>query len=171
MPPLIFTLLLLVFPAGVIAAAITDATRYIIPNRLCAGLALAFAPIALAAGLPLTSFAICLGVGLAGLAVGIGLFAGGVMGGGDAKLAAACLLWLGPAAVPAFVLWTALAGGGLAVTLLFARRAPRLAAIGGPAWIGRLLQPGGDVPYGVATAMGALVAFPQPPRAQLPHAF
>ena len=171
MPPMISTLPLLVFPAGVIAAGVTDATSYIIPNRLCAALALAFAPIALLAGLPLPGFAVCVGVGLAALAVGIGLFAAGVVGGGDAKLAAACLLWLGPAGVLPFLLWTAVTGGGLAVALLFARRTPRLASVGGPAWVGRLLQPGGDVPYGVAIAVGALAAFPMSPLAQLAHAF
>jgi prepilin peptidase CpaA len=30
----------------------------------------------------------------------------------------------------------------------------------GPAWVGRLLEPKGDVPYGVAIAFGALAAFP-----------
>lgn len=163
--------LLLLFPAGVIAAAITDATRYIIPNRLCAALALAFAPAALAAGLPLQTFALCGGVGVAALAVGIGLFALRLMGGGDAKLTAACLLWLGlPALVP-FLLWTAIAGGVLAVGLLFARKLPMLATAAGPSWMGRLLQPGGDVPYGVAIAVGALVAFPLSPIAHAAQGF
>ena len=161
--------LVLVFPAGVIAAAIMDATSYTIPNRLCAVLALAFAPAALAAGLPLSTFLTCGGVSVAALCVGIGLFAAGVIGGGDAKLAAACLLWLGPAAALPFLLWTAVAGGVLAAALLFARRLPGLVA--GPGWMGRLLQPGGDVPYGVAIAMGALAAFPGAPVALLAHGF
>ena len=171
MPPLISTLLLLAFPAGLIAAAITDATSYIIPNRLCAALALAFAPAALAAGLPLNSFAVCAGLGVAALAVGIGLFALRLLGGGDAKLMAACVLWLGPAAMPPFLMWTAVAGGGLALLLLFARRLPAPVTAVGPPWVGRLLQPGGDVPYGVAIAVGALVAFPLSPLARLVHGF
>ncbi len=171
MSPLIPTLMLSLFPAGVIAAAITDATSYTIPNRLCAGLALAFVPVALAIGLPLTSFALCAGVGAAALAVGVALFAFGWMGGGDAKLMAACLLWLGPTAMVSFLLWTALAGGGLAVSLLFARKLPRLATAAGPGWVGRLLEPGGDVPYGVAIAAGALAAFPLSPLAHFAHGF
>ena len=161
--------LMLIFPAAVIAAAITDSTRYIIPNRLCAALALAFVPAALAAGLPLASFAWCAGLGLAALAVGVALFAFRVVGGGDAKLAAACLLWIGPAAAVPFLLWTAVAGGALAVGLLMARRLPAPLAAGGPAWVGRLLQPGGDVPYGVAIAVGALAVFPLSPLARLAH--
>ena len=171
MPPLIATLLLLAFPAAVIAAAITDATSYIIPNRLSAILAIAFVPAALAAGLPLQSFAICAAIGIAALAAGIGLFALRIMGGGDAKLTAACLLWLGPVALTPFLLWTAMAGGCLAVGLLFARKLPAAVAAAGPGWVGRLLQPGGDVPYGVAIAVGALVAFPLSPLAQIVHAF
>ena len=167
MPPLVSSLLLIAFPAGVIAAAIKDATSYTIPNLLCAALALAFAPAALAAGLPLGAFAACVGVGIAALAVGIGLFAVKAMGGGDAKLTAACLLWLGVPAIAPFLLWTAVAGGALAVGLLLARRLPSPVAAAGPRWVGRLLEPGGDVPYGVAIAVGALAAFPASPLAQL----
>ncbi|WP_174299860.1 prepilin peptidase [Caulobacter sp. S45] len=169
MPPVLQTLLLLVFPVGVIAAAMTDATRYIIPNRLSAALAIAFVPAALAAGLPLTSFALCMAIGVGALAAGVGLFAFRVMGGGDAKLSAACLLWLGPAGIVPFLLWTAVAGGALAVSLLAARRMPGFVTAAGPRWVGRLLEPGGDVPYGVAIAVGALAAFPSSPLARLVH--
>ena len=169
MPPLITALLLLAFPAAVIAAAITDATSYIIPNRLSMILAAAFVPAALAAGLSWPAFGMCLGLGVLALVVGVGLFALKVMGGGDAKLTAACLLWLGPVAIVPFLLWTAVAGGCLAVGLLFARRLPAQVASAGPRWVGRLLQPGGDVPYGVAIAVGALVAFPLSPLARLVH--
>ena len=82
---------------------------------------------------------------------------------------AACLLWLGAAAALPFILWTAAAGGALAVGLLFARRLPSGLAGAAPGWVARLLQPGGDVPYGVAIAVGALAAFPGSPLAQLAH--
>jgi prepilin peptidase CpaA len=58
-----------------------------------------------------------------------------------------------------FLLWTAVAGGVFALLLLQARRvAP--AYPGGPEWLGRLLTPQGDIPYGVAIAAGALAAYP-----------
>ena len=171
MPPILQLLFLLAFPAGVIAAALSDATSYLIPNRLCAALALAFVPAALALGLPFGGVVTCVGVGAAALALGVGLFALRVLGGGDAKLMAACLLWLGPAAAGPFLLWTAVAGGVLASALLFARRLPAPLAAAGPRWVGRLLQPGGDVPYGVAIAVGALAAFPGAPVALLAHGF
>jgi prepilin peptidase CpaA len=64
-----------------------------------------------------------------------------------------------------------MAGGALAVGLMLARRAPALVTARGPVWVGRLLAPGGDVPYGVAIAVGALAAFPLSPLARLVHAF
>jgi prepilin peptidase CpaA len=157
---LIHLLLLSLFPGCVIAAALKDATSFTIPNRISIFAALAFFPAALGLGLAPGGLAICVGVGAAALVAGVAMFALGWIGGGDAKLFAACALWLGwPAFLP-FLLWTTLAGGALAVTLLGARKAPLIAGIG-PAWVGRLLTPGGDVPYGVAIAAGALVAFPQ----------
>ncbi len=42
-----------------------------------------------------------------------------------------------------------------------ARQGPlSILAAGGPAWLGRLLTPGEDLPYGLAIAVGALAAFP-----------
>jgi prepilin peptidase CpaA len=154
-------LIVSVFPLLVLIAALTDATTFLIPNRLSAALAIAFIPAALLIGLPPAVIGLCLIVGVAALVTGMGMFAAGWIGGGDAKLFAASALWLGWPAVGSFVAWTAIAGGGLAVLLLTARKAtsPVLAAQG-PAWIGRLLEPKGDVPYGVAIAFGALAAFP-----------
>src|SRR5581483_11600581 len=110
-----------------------------------------------------------LGLCAAALVLGMGLFAAGWIGGGDAKLMAAAVPWLGLPALPLFLLVTACAGGGLALLLLKARSAwvrPYLA--GAPAWLARLTTPGADVPYGVAIALGALTAFP---KSGLIHAF
>jgi prepilin peptidase CpaA len=150
-----------VFPLAVLIAALCDATTFIIPNRLSAALALAFLPVAVLLGLSLPTMGVCLAVGLAALVVGMGMFAAGWIGGGDAKLFAAAALWLGWPAVGPFLSWTAIAGGGLALALLVLRRAPTpVLTARGPAWVGRLLEPEGDVPYGVAIAIGALAAFP-----------
>ncbi len=65
-----------------------------------------------------------------------------------------------PGVLP-FLAFTGLAGGALAATLMTARGgmlAPYLAR--GPAWLGRLLSPEEDLPYGLAIAAGALIAFP-----------
>jgi prepilin peptidase CpaA len=100
-------------------------------------------------------------VGVAALAVGMGMFAAGWIGGGDAKLFAASALWIGWPATMSFLGVTGLAGGALAVSLLGLRSAylrPYMPT--GPAWFARLVEPGQNVPYGVAIAVGALVAFP-----------
>jgi prepilin peptidase CpaA len=154
-------LIVSVFPLLVLIAALTDATTFLIPNRLSAALAIAFVPAALLMGLSPAAIGVCLVVGLAALLVGIGMFAAGWIGGGDAKLFAAAALWLGWPAVGPLLVWTGIAGGVLAVGLLAARKAPvPVLVMRGPAWLGRLLEPKGDVPYGVAIAFGALAAFP-----------
>ncbi|MEJ2818800.1 prepilin peptidase [Caulobacter sp. CCG-8] len=154
--------LLLVFPALVVVAGLKDATSYTIPNWISLALIAAFAPVALVSGASLATLGLCLAAGLAALLVGMGMFAAGWIGGGDAKLFAAVVLWLGwPAAGP-FMLVTALAGGALTLGLLSLRSGwfePVLA--GSPPWIRKLGAKDGDIPYGVAIAVGALMAFPQ----------
>ena len=156
---LLTTALLFVFPAVMIGAALRDITTMTIPNWMSAVLVVGFFPAGLAAGLAPSDLLMHLGAGFAVLAVTIGMFAMGWMGGGDAKILGAASLWLGFAGVGPFLLWTALAGGALTLALIQARRlAPSYAA--GPAWVGRLLTPKGYVPYGVAIATGALATFP-----------
>ena len=159
-------IVLLAFPLGVILAALRDLTSYTIPNKISLALLAAFLPVAFAAGLGLPALGVSAGVGAGMLALGMAMFALRWIGGGDAKMFAVCGLWLGwPAALP-FVLWTALAGGGLALMLMTGRRLAAPVAGRGPRWVGRLLQPGGDVPYGLAICFGALVAYPTSPMVQ-----
>lgn len=162
MLPAVQTLLLSLFPALVIVAALRDATSMTIPNWISLALVAAYPFAALALGLPWTTAAASLGLGLGALALGVVMFALRWIGGGDAKLFAAASLWLGLSGAAPFLLWTALAGGALAVGLLGARR--MVALSGFPVrrpWIGRLLAPEGDIPYGIAIAAGALAAFPE----------
>ena len=152
--------LLTIFPALVIVAALKDATSFIIPNWISAALAIAWLPTALAMGVPLPQIGLAAAVGFAALLVGMGMFAMNWIGGGDAKLLAAAALWLGWPSVLSFLLVTGLAGGALAVVLLNIRSGLlRPIMQQGPAWVGRLAAPGGDVPYGVAIAAGALFVF------------
>jgi len=154
--------LLTVFPALVIFAALTDATSFTIPNRISLLLLAIYIPASVVLGRPLAEMGADLAVCACALVGGMAMFAAGWIGGGDAKLFAACALWLGLRGAPSFLLVTALAGGGLAVLLLNARSSTLKAYFAaGPAWLTRLTTPGGDVPYGVAIAAGALAAFPQ----------
>jgi len=153
--------LLSLFPALVIIAALTDATSFTIPNRISLLLLAVYLPVSLVLRRPLVEMGLDAGVGMTALVAGMAMFAAGWIGGGDAKLFAACALWLGLTGSPTFLLVTALAGGGLAVLLLNVR-SPALKGyfVAGPDWLSRLATPGGDVPYGVAIAAGALAAFP-----------
>ncbi len=158
---IVTVILLSVFPVLVIVAALKDVTTMTIPNWLCGALALAFFPAALASGLPLSTAGVHLGVGFAALLVGMGMFAARWLGGGDAKLLAAAALWLGWPDTGTFLVVTALAGGVLTMTLISARKLAPMLPTRGPGWSARLLEPKGDIPYGVAIAAGALFAFSQ----------
>ncbi len=155
------TLFALAFPALAIVAALRDATTMTIPNWISIALAVLFLPAALAAGLSPAMIGLAAAAGLGALLAGMAMFALRWIGGGDAKLFAACALWLGLAATPIFLIFTALAGGAVALGLLTARKFAF--AIHGPAWVERLLKPDGDVPYGLAICAGALLAFPESP--------
>lgn len=154
--------LLMIFPALAIVAALKDVTSYTIPNWISLALIAAFAPTAAVSGAALPAIGLCLATGLCALLIGMGMFAAGWIGGGDAKIFAASALWIGwPAAMP-FMLATGLAGGALTMGILALRSGwvePILA--GGPPWLRKLGAQGGDIPYGVAIAAGALATFPQ----------
>jgi prepilin peptidase CpaA len=156
-------ILLSVLPVLVITAGLTDLTTMTIPNWISLALMAAFVPAALAVGLSPGQIALHFGVGVAALAVGVALFALNLLGGGDAKLMAAASLWLGLDAALVFLLATAVAGGLFSLSLILARGSMSPLAVAGPPWLGRLLEPKGDIPYGVAIAVGVLIAFPHSP--------
>ena len=155
--------LLSVMPVLVIVAGLHDLITMKIPNWISGLLILGFFPAALALGLPLSVTGLSVGLAVVALFVGAGMFALRWLGGGDAKLLAAVMLWLGASGGLPFLLFTAMAGGGLCLLLILARAHLQLYAVSGPSWLGRLLEPKGDVPYGVAIAVGALLAYPASP--------
>jgi prepilin peptidase CpaA len=158
--------LLAVMPVLVVIAGLHDLITMKIPNWLSGLLILGFFPAALVLGLPLSVVGVSVGMAVAALFVGAGMFALRWLGGGDAKLLAAVMLWLGLTGALPFLLFTAMAGGGLCLLLIMARAYLQPYAVTGPAWVGRLLEPKGDVPYGVAIAVGALLAYPTSPLAR-----
>jgi prepilin peptidase CpaA len=158
---LITAILIFAFPALVVIGGLRDATTFTIPNWISLALIAVFLPAALVGGVSLPQIGLAGLIGLGALFAAMGFFAMGWIGGGDAKLFAAAALWLGFPAIVNFVLVTGLAGGALALALLGLRSMwLRPIAERGPAWFGRLARPGGDVPYGVAIAFGALATFP-----------
>lgn len=97
--------------------------------------------------------------GAAALAVGFGLFAARVIGGGDVKLLAVAALWFGWSGLPRYLLVVALLGGVLAVAVLAFRRRALPARLASVAWLSRLHEPGRGIPYGLAIAIAAMVLF------------
>ena len=160
--PFLQTALLAAFPALVIVGALRDVTSYTIPNWISVALVALFFPAALAAGLAPGAIGVHALVGVVALVTGMVMFALGWIGGGDAKLFAAAGLWVGFPAGLTFLFSTAVGGGALAVGLLGLRSLwMRPYVQTGPAWFGRLATPGENVPYGLAIAVGALIAFPR----------
>ena len=160
---ILILLILIVLPALTIVAALTDVTTMKIPNWISLALIVSFFPAALLTGLAPMTILIHVGIGIAALLIGMVLFAFRVIGGGDAKLLAATCLWMGLTGSGPFIVWTALVGGFLSLGLLMARQHARPFVIGAPAWVETLMEPKGDIPYGTAIAVGALIAYPASP--------
>lgn len=153
---MIESLALVAFAALLAGAAYSDVATMTIPNWVSLVLAALFPVAAIASGAPLGQIGIHLLFGFGVLAIGFFLFQAGIIGGGDAKLIAAAAVWTGLAAFTAFAVWTAIAGGLLALVLLGARKLVQ-PADERPAFVNRLLKARGGVPYGVAILAGGLM--------------
>lgn len=156
-------ILLAILPALVIVAGLKDLTSMKIPNWISGALVLGFFPAALLLGLQPAAIGIHLAVGVAALLIGMGLFALNLLGGGDVKLMAAACLWLGLSGAGVFVLATAVVGGVFSLALLVSRAWLQPWVGAGPGWFVQLMEPKGHIPYGVAIAIGALIAWPASP--------
>ena len=142
-------------------AAVEDLRRLVIPNALILSLCVLWpVHLAVAPMLTLATGGLAAGCAAAVFVAGALLFSRGLIGGGDVKLLTAATLWAGPAATPAFVVWTALLGGLLSLALL--------TPLGAQIAIARPVVPGSPsaaanetqrvaVPYGVAIAAAAII--------------
>ena len=155
-----------VLAAGLLVATVVDLRTRRIPNILTGTM--------VSAGLGLAAFGlggISVGAAVLGCVIGLVLmlpgFALGATGAGDVKLMAAVGSLLGPLVVVYAVLYTALAGGVLAVVVALQRRRLGTALAG----TGRMIAAPGDVKreiasgtpasrfaYGPAIAAGSMVA-------------
>lgn len=164
MIPLIF---LSAFPASLLIAAMNDLYEYKIPNWVSAVLFCAYFAAGVGLGAPASMLLEGFLFSCAALVVGFALFAGKFLGGGDAKLIAACAPWIGPAALAPFLINTAFAGGAFAIALLMFRKTPALPVYAHAPWLMRLHQRPKDIPYAVAIAIGGLLSFSQTQLFQL----
>lgn len=147
------------FPIALTYAAVCDLRSFEIPNGVSVVLFLGFIPIALLAGWDAQALIDHLLAAFAILAIGFFLFAGGIIGGGDAKLLPAVTVWTGWQLLPAFLVAMALSGGVLALGLLVFRRFPLAAKVARIDWLRGLHENRKDVPYAVAIAAGGVFVF------------
>ena len=159
-------LLVAVFPALLVAAAVWDLASFTIPNLLIASMLTLFAvflgAMALSgSAMSWTDAGLHVLAGIIGLAAGMALFATGWVGGGDAKLFAVASLWLGWNTLFEYTLLASLLGGGLTLAVLALRRVPLPAPLARQEWLLRLADRNAGVPYGIALAAAALVILPR----------
>jgi len=149
---IISQLALLGFAVILVSAALSDIRTYTIPNRLTAAIAVLY-PVYVLSSAARVDWLMSIVIAAVVLLVCAGLFAGGVMGGGDAKILAAGALWAGPELALSFIIFTALAGGIVSMAIILRARY---------GWVIGLAEPDTQltVPYGVAIAgSGLLVAY------------
>ena len=145
-----------VFAILVIAAAVFDIRKFMIPNTIVIGIIALFAVMAvvLPMGIDWLSH---IGAALTVLFVGLVAYRFKFMGAGDIKLVTALSLWAGFELLPIMLITTALAGGALTIGLLIVRKG----VLGFPALAGktttfpRVLIWAEPIPYGVAISAGA----------------
>jgi prepilin peptidase CpaA len=151
---------LILFPTLMAFAASSDLLTMTISNRVQIILGAGFFVLALAIGMPPMDILSHAGAGASVLVLSFGLFIRGWIGGGDAKLAALSALWLGFDHLFVYLLYASLLGGALTLLLLQFRLVPLPARLAGQAWLQRLHQKDGDIPYGIALAGAALIVYP-----------
>ncbi len=170
---MIIILTLILFTSGlIIAASVTDILRMKIPNILPALIISGFVVawiFKMILGLNVfqsaTSHFAAAGIMLVIMMI---LFFAGVFGGGDAKIIPVITLWIGVQGLPAFLMVTSLTGGILALMSIALRKTSfgqkiltRL--INKPylqnGWIGEMVKGHNTIPYGIAIAIGGIVAF------------
>ena len=164
----ILALKLPIFLAILVAAAVSDARRNLIPNRVTSTALLLGLAFGLLQG---ALWATLAGAGL-GLLVTLPLFALGAIGGGDGKLLMGIGAFLGPAGLVSAAIYAGIAGGFMA--LLEAGRRGKILPLLSRMWnlVVFLLTFGrhGEnsvkgnpesitIPYGLALAAGAVAAW------------
>ncbi|GJE14489.1 MULTISPECIES: A24 family peptidase [Methylobacterium] len=153
--------LLILFPFLMAYAAASDLLTMLIPNRISLALVAGFVIVAATGPMSWAEIGYHLGAGAAVLAVTFTLFAFGVIGGGDAKLAAATALWLGLDGLGDYLLVASIFGGALTLAILFARSHPLPHRIARMPFALHLHDAKTGVPYGIALAGAALLVLPE----------
>jgi prepilin peptidase CpaA len=152
---------LTLFPAVMAFAASSDLFTMTIANRVSLVLVGGFVLLAALTGMSGAAMLAHAGIAAAVLVVAFAFFTRGWIGGGDAKLAAATVLWLGWGHLADYLVYASLLGGALTLLLIQFRTIPMPHVLVGRDWAERLHAGDGGIPYGIALAAAALLVYPQ----------
>jgi prepilin peptidase CpaA len=151
---------LTLFPAMMAFAASSDLFTMTIANRVSLILVAGFGLLALLVGMSTAEIISHAGAAAVVLAIVFAMFTRGWIGGGDAKLAAATVLWLGFAHLADYLVYASLIGGALTLAIIQFRTMPLPKLFVGREWAERLHRLDAGVPYGIALAAAALLVYP-----------
>jgi len=143
-----------------IYAAAMDFFTMTIPNRASIALVAGFFAAAVLGGLGWFDVLKHMAAAVVVLAVAIVLFARGWIGGGDAKLMSAAVLWFGFDQLLDYCVGVTLVGGLLTMLILSYRNVIPPIMIAGRDWAERLHDKKAGVPYGLALGAAALWLYP-----------
>ena len=148
-----------------LAAAYSDFKGMTIPNLYSGLVVLSFVPAFLAVQFfapesgyfsnwvsHVVSFAVV-------FAITYALFAAKAFGGGDAKLCSAYALWVGVQGLAPFLFFMGVVGGLLGLLTLFLGKHKPITNPAEDSWIEKAQSGVKEVPYGIATTVGAFASF------------
>jgi prepilin peptidase CpaA len=141
-------------------AAFSDLFSMRISNRVCLAVLMLFGVFAVTAALPMSVIAWHLAAGFVVLAVAFLLFSFNWIGGGDAKLVAAASVWFGFGLLWEYIAISAVLGGLLTLSILFARTFPLPLPLIRVGWIAKLHDRQTGVPYGIALSIAGVLLLP-----------
>ncbi|MEO0326960.1 MAG: prepilin peptidase [Pseudomonadota bacterium] len=160
---MIETCLALFFPFLMIYAASSDLFSMTIPNFVSGALITGFIVAAYLVGFDWNTIMWHWIVFFMVLFAGFTLFSFGVMGGGDAKLAAATALWFGTGHVVEYIYMVSILGAVLTIGIIIFRGQMLPMRVSGIDWVARIHAPKNGIPYGIALGTGALMVYPKTP--------
>ncbi|MFM9848723.1 MAG: prepilin peptidase [Hyphomicrobiaceae bacterium] len=153
----------LVYVFCVSYAIVSDLRRLIIPNWIPVALAVTF-PIFALVHAGLDRIPAHLAIAAVVFLISLIFFVADWMGGGDIKLLAALMLWVGPGTTPEFLVVMSLLGAMLAIALMIVRSfSSTVDPWGQIVVVRRIVELArlGQCPYGVAIGLSALIYAPK----------
>ena len=152
---------------ALVAAAVSDAIGYVIPNSAVVAVVGLFVAAAALSAPPVAWLSHVAAAALV-LTIGLFLFHFRLMGGGDVKFWAACALWAGMDLLIVQLVYVTTIGVVVALVLALIRMAVEFGVQFVPEGTGnalpRVLRRGAPVPYGIAIASGTLLLVAQTTR-------